>query len=407
MKKNRLIKYLVPVLIVLFVWACEKDDEDTTPPDVLVVTDIIPTHGGAKIAFELPDDDDVLFVKAQYTNTLGDEVFKVSSHYLDTIEIDGLNDTDPLDVELFVVDNNNNYSEGVTVEVEPLVSYIHLVQEDIQIEPDLGGVKVSWHNPSNKIVHVFLYYTGPGIDTFKIVSSQLVNYSFNIIGLDSVEHSFSTMLEDYVGNKTEVEFKANAIPKFEQKINKGSWSLVSNLSVDGNAWEGVTQNFWDDVIDTNDDPSDNSYFIINRDDNGGALNYPLDIVIDLNKQVVATRFVVWQRAYWWSDQEPNGVSAAPYYYQVENMQAFEIWISNDLINWQSKGHFEIEDRKDNDGNVPNDAILEALNGHGFMFNEITEPFRYLKFGITSSFGSEINVYGSEITLYGLDNVENE
>ncbi len=406
MRNLSLIKYLITILFLLGIMACEEELKDTTPPGELVVTDIIPTHGGAKIAYTLPADYDVLFVKAKYVNTLGNEVFKVSSHFHDTIEIDGLNDTVPLNVDLFVVDHHNNHSAAVTAKITPLESYIHPVLESMDIVADLGGVKVSWINNSEKTVHVYLYYTGPGVDTFKIVSSWLEEYSFNITGLDSVEYSFSAMIEDLVGNRTDVVYIANAIPKYEEKINKSSWTLVPHLSVDGNAWEGVTQNFWDDVIDTHENPNDNSYFIINRDANGGALNYPLDIVIDLNKHALLSRLVVWQRAYWWSDAEPNWYSTLPYYYQVENMQAFDIYVGNDLSDWQFVGHFEIEDHKDNEGNVPDWAVLEALNGHGFMLNNVTEPFRYLKFSITSSFGSEINVYGSEITLFGLDNIEN-
>ena len=402
-------KYILPlfsVLVLSFLISCQDETKkDTSPPGVLTVNEIIPTHGGAKIAYTLPSDDDILFVKARYVNSLGNEVFKVSSHYRDTIEIDGFNDTLPKQVELFVVDYANNHSGAVKVEVTPLISYIYLVQESMSIVPDLGGVKLSWTNPSKKTVHVYLYYTGNGLDTFKIISSGFEHYSYNLMGLDSLPYSFSSVVEDFSGNKTTQKFIGEATPMFEEKIDKASWSLVSTMSVNGNAWEGLTTNFWDDVIDTHEDASDNSYFIINRDQNGGALNYPLDIVIDLNKSVIVNRLIVWQRAYWWSNEEPNGVSTLPYYYQSENLKDFDIYTSNDLSEWTLAGQFSIPDRKDQDGNVAEEYVQEALNGHSFVLDQVTEPFRYLKFAITSSFGSEINVYGSELSLYGLDNVQ--
>jgi hypothetical protein len=223
-------------------------------------------------------------------------------------------------------------------------------------------------------------------------------------GLDSIPYDFSVVVEDFDGNKTEKVFVDRLKPLFEQKIYKQSWSLVSAQSVDSNAWEGVTENFWDDVIDTHQSDADNSYFIINRDNNGGVLNYPLDIVIDLNKKVIVNRFTVWQRAYWYSGAEANGVSKLPYYYQNENMRTFELWVSNDLSEWLLLGAFDIGDPKDEDGNIPADKIKEALDGHNFSLDEVSEPFRYLKFSITASYGSETNVYGSEISLYGIDNV---
>ncbi len=406
MKNIKLFTYTIIFLLALNAGSCKKNEsDDTTAPGKVSITAVIPTHGGAKIAYTLPNDDDVLFVKAKYTNSLGNEVFKVSSYYKDTIEIDGFNDMTERTVELFAVDYNNNESESVSTKVTPLISYIYLVQESVSIQADLGGVRVQWVNPSKKMVHVHLQYKGPGVDTVRIVSSSFEHYGFNLTGMDSVEYEFSALVEDFAGNKTDNKFLAHATPMFEELIAKDSWTLMANLSVDGNEWEGVTQNFWDGVVDTHQDASDNSYFIINRGSNGGSLNYPLDIVIDLNKHAIVNRLVVWQRAYAYSAEESQGVSAIPYYYQSENMKAFNIYVSNDALEWKLAGEFEIHDPKDDEGNVPEADILEALNGHHFDLENVTEPFRYLKFGITSSFGSEENVYGSELSLFGLDNVE--
>ena len=92
----------------------------------------------------------------------------------------------------------------------------------------------------------------------------------------------------------------------------------------------------DDVIDTVETDADNSYFIINRDDNGGALNLPMDIVIDLNKNVQVRRFKVWQRAFWY---RPN--TCTTYYYQSENLKTFDLYSSNDKNTWELLGQFDI------------------------------------------------------------------
>ena len=97
------------------------------------------------------------------------------------------------------------------------------------------------------------------------------------------EQNFSIKVEDFDGNSTPETDFGDYIPLFEEKIDKTSWRLVSNLSVNGDAWEGQTVNFWDDIVDTVSTNSDNSYFIIYRSLNGGVLRWPLDIVIDLNK----------------------------------------------------------------------------------------------------------------------------
>jgi hypothetical protein len=410
-KGNTQISGWMAVLIVILgnaaiLTGCLSDDhEDLDPPGEVSDVSVVPTNGGGIISYTLPPDEDLHFVRATYTNALGNEVFRVASFYENTLQIDGFNDTLTHSVLLQAVDRHRNYSEGVSVEFNPLVSHIQLVKESVTLEPALGGVMVNWENVAAKQVFVYLFIENETFSDQRILSSSAAEENFMVRGLDSVYYDFSIQVEDFDGNRTDKVFKESVKPLFEQKIDKSSWTLVPSLSVDGNAWEGVTENFWDDVIDTHESDADNSYFIINRDDNGGTLNYPLDIVMDFNKKAIVNRFTVWQRAYWYSSAESQGVSAEPYYYQNENMRSFDLWASNDLSEWLLLGSFDIGDPKDDDGNIPPEKLREALDGHEFVLDEISDPFRYLKFSITSSYGSETNVYGSEITLYGIDNAD--
>jgi hypothetical protein len=401
--KNKTLLLILPLLILLLSQSCKKEETDTTAPGPVSVLNIEALNGGALITYTLPKDMDLLYVKAEYTNSLGNKVFKASSRFTNSIEIDGFNDTLTHQVKLYTIDQSNNQSDPIEISVKPLKSFIYLVQESIKIEPDLGGIKINWENPMEKTVFVYLYYADSSKEQERILSSSKQNESFVVRGMDSIAYDFSVRVEDFNGNKTEKQFIERVKPLFEEKIDKSTWKLVSQLSVNGNAWEGLTVNFWDDVIDTKESPADNSYFIINRDNNGGILNYPLDIVVDLNKNIILNRLVVWQRAYWYINGN-NGVSTDYYYYQNENMRSFDLYASNDKQEWLKLGSFDIGDPKDGDGNIPASKIQEAIDGHQFELDNTSDPFRYLKISITSNYGSETNVYGSEITLYGLDNV---
>jgi len=400
MSRYRIFLSLI-LIISLVVYSCKDDDSsDTTPPGKLEVDLVTPTHGGGIIDYTLPNDNDILFVRAEYTNSLGVDVYRVSSSHNSTIEIDGLNQTSSLNVRLYVVDESGNISEVTEIEFTPLVSYIYLVQESIELTPDLGGVKIEWENIQSKTVYVHIYIRNGSDEEIRILSSNNENESMYVRGLESVEMTFLSKVEDFDGNITDLEEKAILTPLFEEEIDKSTWSLVSNLSVNGNAWEGETVSFWDDIVDTVETDADNSYFIIWRNQNGGVLSWPLDIVIDLNKNVRIHRFKVWQRAYWY--QGPTGV---PYYYQDENMRSFEIYASNNLQDWTLLGAYDIGDPRDSEGNIPESYISEATNGHDFDLQGVSEAFQYLKFSITSNYGSDTYVHGSEITLYGLDNVD--
>ena len=389
-------------LTILFFAAssCSKqDDGDTTPPSVLTVDSVTPTNGGGIISYTLPNDDDILYVRAEYTNSNGVDVSRASSSYNNSIEIDGLNQTTALTITLYVIDENYNQSAPIYVELVPLESFIYLVQESIEVNTDLGGFRITWENIQSKTVYVFVHINNGIEEEIRILSSNNSSESIAVRGLPSEEITISTRIEDFDENSTTLEEKGTLTPLFEQVIDKSTWTLVASQSVNGNAWEGASVNFWDDVIDTTNNNSDNSYFMIWRDLNGGSLNWPLDLVIDLNKNVKVTRFTVWQRAYWY-----NGPSDIPYYFQEENMKSFTMYASNDAQVWEELGQFDIGDPRDSEGNIPQSALDSAANGHEFELDEVSESFRYLKFSVTSNYGSEAYVNGSEITMYGLDDI---
>ena len=393
------------MILISLAFNCSNDDDtgDTTPPGVLKVTEIIPTNGGGIITYDLPNDEDISYVKAVYTNSLGNEVSKVSSKYNNTIEIFGLNQTTPVDVLLSVFDESNNESSKVPISFTPLESFIFLVQESISVNADFGGVNINWENIEEKTVFIYVHINDGNSEEVRILSSKKMNENIFVGGLDAIPYEISTKVEDFNGNITSIESKGNYTPIFEEVIAKDSWSLIANLSINGNAYEGETVNFWDNVIDTVETDADNSYFIINRDDNGGALNFPMDIVIDLNKNVQVRRFKVWQRAFWYQGPTP----VQPYYYQSENLKTFDLYSSNDKNTWNLLGQFDIgfgDSNGDGTGSILSEKIDEATNGHDFILDAVSEPFRYLKFSITSNYGSTRFCHGSEITLYGIDNL---
>jgi hypothetical protein len=393
-------KLLLLTILIFAVNSCSKqDDGDTTPPSVLTIDSVTPTNGGGIISYTLPNDDDILYVRAEYTNSNGVDVSRASSSYNNSIEIDGLNQTTALTITLYVVDQNYNQSAPIYVELVPLDSFIYLVQESIEVNTDLGGFRITWENIQSKTVYVFVHINNGTEEEIRILSSNNSSESIAVRGLPSEEITISTRIEDFDENSTTLEEKGTLTPLFEQVIDKSTWTLVASQSVNGNAWEGASANFWDDVIDTTNNNSDNSYFMIWRDLNGGSLDWPLDLVIDLNKNVKITRFTVWQRAFWY-----NGPSDVPYYFQEENMKSFNLYASNDAQVWEELGQFDIGDPRDSEGNIPQSALDSAANGHEFELDEVSESFRYLKFRVTSNYGSEAYVNGSEITMYGLDDI---
>jgi len=257
---NTIIATIASILLIGFS-ACEKKEEgDLTPPGVVTNVEIEPLNGGAKISYELPSDNDILFVKASYTNSLGTNVFKVSSFYDNIIEIDGFNDTNEHEIKLEVIDRSNNASQPVYKSFTPLKSHIQLVQESMVLTPDFGGIRLEWENPAAKTVFTYFTYADTnGNEITRILPSSKMFEKMVVRGMDTTSTECFVQVEDFYGNKTENISKGSYSPLFEQKIDKTKWTLLSNLSVEGDAWEGLTVNLWDDVIDTKESQDDNSY----------------------------------------------------------------------------------------------------------------------------------------------------
>ena len=95
---NKLTNFVTIALTGLIITSCENNDlkGDTSPPGKLLIESVVSTSGGGVIFYNLPSDDDVLFVRADYKNAQNDEVYRVSSKDNDSIEISGLIDTTPV-----------------------------------------------------------------------------------------------------------------------------------------------------------------------------------------------------------------------------------------------------------------------------------------------------------------------
>ena len=89
---NSIINKSIYVLCLLcgLCVSCQEDDDTS----LSAVTDLSyePTMGGAVISFKASANNDLLYIKAAYTNSLGEDVYRTTSIYDNKIEIDGLAD---------------------------------------------------------------------------------------------------------------------------------------------------------------------------------------------------------------------------------------------------------------------------------------------------------------------------
>ena len=440
--------------------SCKDDETELTAPINLTYE---PTMGGAIIRFTAPQSNDLLYIKAAYTNSLGKDVFRTTSIYDNKIEIDGLADeTKTYPIRVSAVDKWGGETSATVINVQPGRSFINVIKDNLAIHPICGGLAVTWENPVGadmlldditansvaKVVYVVVDYTdAEGVTRTRYLSSKQKNAKANIRNMFAGNYQVSFRVEDASGNKTQQSSPTIINVPAEQEslkfINRedpvnGSykefiWTLVPRLTTLQPAWEYTNESIFDGIIDSN---TSNTQNYCGTDCDNSSVTYgasipwdtdQVDIVIDMHQVVSISRLKAWQRAYTYGTQpysgeyQTSGISDDYFYYQPQNLKRFKLFGSMTL---NEEDWFLIKDcdisTNSTAGTLPiywtnpsyfghenvymptNESYQYALDGHEWELDAMTDSVRYIRVRMVENWDlSKRNIAGmSEINLYG-------
>lgn len=142
MNKYRILQALL-VTSLIFTLGCEEIvreplSKDGTPPGPVTAPAVKNIPGGALITYQLPNETDLLYVKAEYELSNGVKVETKSSIYTNSVKVEGFGDTKEREVKLYAVDRSENVSSPITVKVQPQTPPVHAVKNTMSIIPDFG-----------------------------------------------------------------------------------------------------------------------------------------------------------------------------------------------------------------------------------------------------------------------------
>ena len=387
-------KQLIYLSIGLFsLLACEEEvptaltGDGNAPGKVSNVT-IENRNGGAKLTYSLPDDANLLYVKAVYEYPKGNVREVRASAYVDSLVIEGIGDTQELGVSLFSVSRSEKVSESVQVTILPMTPPVQLVAASLEVSPEFGGISVHFLNERRQdiIIEILKKVDGDwtNLDAYYTNSKQSL---FTIRGQEATPTEFGLYVRDKWKNKSDT-LLVELTPLYEVQLP--SPTPVTILPNDYNQhYAGLDYTYmFDEVV------SDGNYMGTLLTENS---NLPLSFTLDFGSPAKFSRFRYWMR------------QGDAYIYNYASPETWEVWGSNELTaDWENWTKImDCRAVKPSGPGTPLTAEDRELAARGlvFPFPAGTEPYRYIRWKTMRTFGALNAVQISELAFYGGGNDE--
>ena len=384
--------------------ACKKDErnplsKDGTAPGPVSNTQVTNLPGAALITYTLPDNDNLLYVKALYTLKGIQKEVKVSM-FQKRLLVEGFGDTEERVIALYAVSRSEVKSEPVSVTVKPLPPPIVNVYKSLKTDSTFGGINVKYKNVDSANI-VFEVLVLDSVGDWQHVDfnyTSMKQGGFNVRGFPPVERTWGIYARDRWDNHSDT-LRVKITPIYEEALDKTKFNdvrtnfakFIPQFDPLPNSGLGMAN-----AVDYN-----NTYVMKNLyDDNVTSMFHtkekyelPVWIPIDLDKtgasKFILSRFKVWQRTgssfifnhgnphRWeiWGTNKPNVTSS-----NANNTDPDAGWVK--LGEWvmTKPSAWEV-------GQNSNEDILVATDGQEFEFPNGIPPVRYIGWKNIDSWGS--------------------
>ncbi|MCO5241641.1 MAG: DUF4959 domain-containing protein [Chitinophagaceae bacterium] len=380
--------YYILLGMSIFIFnSCVQDEigqypTDHIPPGEIKSPEVKNVPGGAIISYIIPDDEDLLYVKAVYTLDNGKVMEQKASAYTNRLKIEGFGRSREIDVKLIAGDRSKNESKPVIVKAHPLEAPIFSILQSVKVENDFGGILINWSNPEEADVVLDMLSTNDAGE-WEVVHSFYTNAKDGkgtLRGYSNEERKFGWYLRDRWGNITDT-IKGTFLPLFEEEI-KGyvRWN-PPGIPYNEYDYTVVLEYLWDY------NPLTYHLEI--------ARGFPWSFTFDLGKTVKLSRFHQLQR------QEVSLL------YTSQNVQKFEIWgsatpnVTDDFSGWTKVGSFESTKPSGGPQGVNTSADLAfAKEGEDFYVDPSVPPIRYIRYVVVDTWSGSMAWAIAELHFFG-------
>ncbi|GHT38263.1 hypothetical protein AGMMS49965_01090 [Bacteroidia bacterium] len=362
--------------------------------------------GGAKITYELPDDADLLYVKAVWTINGVEKNATASLHYR-SLEIKGFGNTDPQTVALYSVDRSENLSNPVSVSIIPGPPPVTSILESLSMVNAFGGIQLTWKNETKDDISIIVQGKNSigELTEIEVIYTNSTDGKYVVRNLPAVKREFAVYVRDRWDNISATKNQV-LTPLFEEKLNK---KLFARKLLPGdNPSErptGSSGGGWDNLYDDDLGISNWSFWYANIGQS------PIFFTIDLGITAKLSRYALW-----------HFMNSYSYMYSGhENLKYWKVYGTNTLSAETSLDYWtataegtgwkqdwtmlaDCESFKPS-GMAPGSPVTQedrdyATRGFQFDFPLEAPPMRYLRFHVTGTWHGGDSFLIGEVTFWG-------
>ncbi|WP_448699333.1 DUF4959 domain-containing protein [Mucilaginibacter sp. AW1-3] len=390
-------------VLILFASCKEERNEPLTkdgpaPAPVLNAT-VQPLSGGAKITYVLPNDPNVLYVKAVYESPKGTVKEVKSSSYGNSLVITGLGSTNTYDVNLYAVSRNEKQSDPLAVKIVPLTPPILTVRASITADADFGGLYVTYTNPDTANIVITILTKLKATDDW---TEAEVNYTkspqgnMSARGFDAVPRIFGVFVKDRWNNRSDTLIKT-VTPIYESQLDKSKFKkyvLSSDVTNKTNYfYNAAGQNMaLEKAWNGKAGPTDVEAFQTNA-----GTGMPGWFTIDLGVTTKLSR---------WLYQARMDLTAVIWKHAAFKDYEVYVWTgaglpSDDFSLWtKAMSCLSVKPSGLPVGTETAEDIAAGLKGEEWRFDRNLPPVRYVRIKCNSTWGSTNYMSCVELTFWG-------
>jgi hypothetical protein len=386
------------LMIAALMQACKEEPigqqpEDSVAPGEVTLRTTKSVPGGAVVYYQLPADEDLLYVKAVYTLQDGKERDVKASVYTDSLEILGFGDTESRTIQLIAVDRSRNESTPVPVPIQPGTPPVLAIGESLNLVADFGGMHAYWDNPLKAKISIPVLVKDHNGDYVPVETfySEQVQGEGTVRGMDTIEVDVKIYAQDRWGNQSSPK-TYTLTPIYETLFDRLEFRIVS-LSNDATAYSA---NYALEKMFNGDKNGEQS--LATKGTSQGGAAWPQSVTIDLGIVGKLSRIRLYQR-----------ISTPPgYLFREGNLHQFELYgrdnapsTNGDWSEWTLLAQCEsIKPSGLPLGQTNDEDLAVGQNGEDFPIPVAAAPIRYLRIKVLKTWADGDNFQIGEIEVYG-------